>query len=233
MPIVKNWLVRRSLRHYWRTNLAVVAGVATATAVLSGALLVGHSIRESLRDVLFERLGSTGIAVTADRFFREELAEALAAAPSSSPRVPLASCSILHLRGVVTHEAERPQGVRGQRLWRRRSLLAFPRSRRRPGPARPCRPDRRAAGRAPRSPSRRPASRESRDRGGHPQGVALWPPREPGPDDQAGIGRHPRGRQARRILAAAVGGRGAVDLRPACGAFNGTWASRRVPTSSC
>ena len=104
MPIVKNWLVRRSLRHYWRTNLAVVAGVATATAVLSGALLVGHSVRESLRDVLFERLGATGIAVTADRFFREELAEALAAAPSSSPQIPLVSCPILHLRGVVTHE---------------------------------------------------------------------------------------------------------------------------------
>jgi putative ABC transport system permease protein len=42
-------LVRRSLGHYWRTNLAVIAGVATAVAVLSGALLVGDSVRGSLR----------------------------------------------------------------------------------------------------------------------------------------------------------------------------------------
>ena len=36
-------LVRRGLGHYWRTNLAVIAGVATAVATLSGALLVGDS----------------------------------------------------------------------------------------------------------------------------------------------------------------------------------------------
>ena len=36
-------LLTRSLRHYWRTNLAVVLGVATAVAVLAGALLVGDS----------------------------------------------------------------------------------------------------------------------------------------------------------------------------------------------
>jgi len=35
-------LVLRGLRHYWRTNLAVIAGVAIAVAVLAGALLVGE-----------------------------------------------------------------------------------------------------------------------------------------------------------------------------------------------
>ena len=42
-------LVRRSLVHQRRTNAAVVAGVAVAVAVLAGALLVGHSVRTSLR----------------------------------------------------------------------------------------------------------------------------------------------------------------------------------------
>ena len=41
-------LLRRSLRHYWRTNLAVIAGVAIAVAVLAGALMVGVSVRASL-----------------------------------------------------------------------------------------------------------------------------------------------------------------------------------------
>ena len=48
-------LVRRSLLYYWRTNLAVILGVATAVAVLSGALLVGDSVRASLRDLVLSR----------------------------------------------------------------------------------------------------------------------------------------------------------------------------------
>ena len=40
----------RSLRHYWRTNAAVVLGVATAVAVLAGSLLVGESVRASLAE---------------------------------------------------------------------------------------------------------------------------------------------------------------------------------------
>ena len=67
-------LVRRGLSHYWRTNLAVVAGVATAVAVLSGALLVGDSVRGSLRDLVVDRLGRTDRAVFASGFFREQFA---------------------------------------------------------------------------------------------------------------------------------------------------------------
>ncbi len=52
-------LVRRSLLYYWRTNVAVVLGVATAVAVLSGALLVGDSVRASLRDLVLSRRGKT------------------------------------------------------------------------------------------------------------------------------------------------------------------------------
>ncbi|MGH7127154.1 MAG: hypothetical protein ACREIV_01205 [Planctomycetaceae bacterium] len=40
-----------SLRHHWRTNLAVLLGTAAATAVIGGALVVGDSVRESLRQM--------------------------------------------------------------------------------------------------------------------------------------------------------------------------------------
>ena len=70
-------LLLRSLVHYWRTNAAVVGGVATAVAVLAGALLVGQSIRSSLRDLVVERIGATAYAVSADRYFREDLLEKL------------------------------------------------------------------------------------------------------------------------------------------------------------
>ncbi len=66
----------RSLRYYWRTNLAVVGGVAVAVAVLVGALTVGVSVRASLRDLVLQRLGRTDRVVLAQGFFREELAGA-------------------------------------------------------------------------------------------------------------------------------------------------------------
>ena len=73
-------LVRRSLTYYWRTNVAVVLGVATAVAVLAGALLVGHSVRASLADLVQQRLGSTDFVIASPLFFRESLADDLSSA---------------------------------------------------------------------------------------------------------------------------------------------------------
>ena len=36
--------MRRSLSYFWRIQLAVLLGAAVATAVLTGALLVGDSV---------------------------------------------------------------------------------------------------------------------------------------------------------------------------------------------
>ncbi|HEY6359594.1 MAG TPA: ABC transporter permease [Vicinamibacterales bacterium] len=74
-------LVLRGLTHYWRTNAAVVAGVATAVAVLAGALLVGDSVRASLRSLVEMRLGRADRVVMSSGFFREQLATDLAATP--------------------------------------------------------------------------------------------------------------------------------------------------------
>jgi hypothetical protein len=69
-------LPQRSVRYYWRTNLAVVAGVAVAVAVLAGALMVGVSVRASLRDLVLQRLGNADRAVISQGFFRADLAGA-------------------------------------------------------------------------------------------------------------------------------------------------------------
>src|SRR5436189_6009015 len=63
-----------SLRHYRRIHLAVALGVAVATAVLTGALLVGDSVRGSLRDLTLQRLGRIDSAIVAPHMFRAELA---------------------------------------------------------------------------------------------------------------------------------------------------------------
>src|SRR5579862_8680523 len=88
-------LVKRSLAYYWRTNLAVILGVATAVAVLSGALLVGDSVRDSLRDLVLARLGKTEAVVSSAQFFREQLSQDV---PGSAP--------LIVLQGMVTHEKD-------------------------------------------------------------------------------------------------------------------------------
>ena len=42
-------LILESLFHYRNLNLAVLTGVALTSAILSGALVVGDSVKESLR----------------------------------------------------------------------------------------------------------------------------------------------------------------------------------------
>ena len=68
-------LIFRSLAYHWRTNVAVILGVATAVAVLSGALLVGDSVRGSLRALVVERLGQTQQVVLSTGFIREQLGQ--------------------------------------------------------------------------------------------------------------------------------------------------------------
>src|SRR5438874_3566929 len=72
-------LLRRSLVFHRRGNLAVLLGVAVGTAVLTGALLVGDSLRGSLRDLTLQRLGWIDHTLIAPRFFRAELADKLPA----------------------------------------------------------------------------------------------------------------------------------------------------------
>src|SRR5882724_3921715 len=84
-------LARRNLSHYWRTNIAVVLGVAAAVAVLSGALLVGDSVRGSLRDLVAQRLGRTDYIVSTMLFFREALAKDI---PSSTPLIALEAVAV-------------------------------------------------------------------------------------------------------------------------------------------
>jgi ABC-type antimicrobial peptide transport system permease subunit len=96
-------LIKNSLRHYWRTNLAVILGVAIAVAVLAGALLVGDSVRASLRDLALARLGKTDLIITASGFFREQLAADLQSHDQFAANFH-AACPIIALEGAVTRD---------------------------------------------------------------------------------------------------------------------------------
>jgi len=71
-------LVFRSLVHFRRTHRWVVLGTMVSTAILVGAFVIGDSVRYSLRQIVFDRLGSTEFALSSgDRFFRTQLADDL------------------------------------------------------------------------------------------------------------------------------------------------------------
>jgi putative ABC transport system permease protein len=98
-------LLLRNLTHYWRTNLAVLLGVVAATAVIGGALVVGDSVRDSLKQMSLDRLGRIDHALHGGRFFREALAEV----PFASDDLPESDrgdvAPALMMTGTVEHRS--------------------------------------------------------------------------------------------------------------------------------
>jgi putative ABC transport system permease protein len=68
----------KSFVHYVRYNMTVAAGIAISTAVLTGALIIGDSVKHSLERSALNRLGNTSCTLTAgDRYFTANLADKL------------------------------------------------------------------------------------------------------------------------------------------------------------
>ncbi|MBC7818962.1 MAG: FtsX-like permease family protein, partial [Planctomycetaceae bacterium] len=73
--------LRRSLRHHARSHIAVAIGVVVAAMVIGGALIVGDSVRDSLRLLTHYRLNAVDHALVSHRFFREDSVVALRQQP--------------------------------------------------------------------------------------------------------------------------------------------------------
>lgn len=62
--------IRNNLLYYWRKNLLLALGVAISGAVLTGALIVGDSVKYSLNRIVDHRLGKvTHVLKAGDRYF--------------------------------------------------------------------------------------------------------------------------------------------------------------------
>ncbi len=93
-------LILASLLHYRGLNLAVLAGVALTSAILSGALVVGDSVKESLRQNAAARISGAGpVLVGGERFFTTGLESRVRTA---LPGAPAPVASLLQLEGTVT-----------------------------------------------------------------------------------------------------------------------------------
>ena len=100
-------LAKQSLGFYWRTNLGVLLTVVVSTAILTGALVVGDSVRHSLRMMVQARLGKTQLAlVPQNRFFTAGLANELAEELNTS------AAPVLRVRGMITDGSDKRRANR-------------------------------------------------------------------------------------------------------------------------
>ncbi len=91
--------IRRSILYYRKKHLAVLAGTIISTAVLTGALIIGDSVKHSLKTLVDLRLGETRYALTSgDRHFRS----ALAADIGKEIKTPV--ISLLQTRGIAINQ---------------------------------------------------------------------------------------------------------------------------------
>ncbi|MDQ1316616.1 MAG: transporter permease, partial [Candidatus Poribacteria bacterium] len=112
-------LVIRSLRFYWRNHLGVVLGVAIGTAVLLGALVVGDSVRYSVKQIAISRLGKIQLALNSqNRLFRAELADDL------ENQLGYITVPALMLKGIAINDAARANNVQvfgvNEQFWKLR-----------------------------------------------------------------------------------------------------------------
>ena len=86
----------KSLWFFRKQHLAVLAGTLISTAVLTGALIVGDSIKYSLQKTVDARLGNVKFAMqTGDRFVSSDLAHSI------SNDLNIKTASLLSLHGIA------------------------------------------------------------------------------------------------------------------------------------
>lgn len=88
-------LIFRSLKYYRKSHFAVFLGTLISTAILTGALIIGDSVKYSLSNLVDKRLGEVVFSMeTADRFVSDTLSSKLAHS------LNVKAASVLMLNGI-------------------------------------------------------------------------------------------------------------------------------------
>ncbi len=92
--------ILRSLTFYRKNHLTVLLGTMLSTAILTGALIIGDSVRGSLGDLLEKRLGNVEFVLDAgDRFVTDGLNETI------SGKINSRTAAVLKLNGIAVNPA--------------------------------------------------------------------------------------------------------------------------------
>lgn len=89
--------ILKSLIHNLKANLLVALGVAVSTMVLTGSLVIGDSVRYSLEQTAYYRMGNmTHLVAVTERYFRQDMA-----ADMEASREGIKAAPVLLLEGVA------------------------------------------------------------------------------------------------------------------------------------
>jgi putative ABC transport system permease protein len=114
-------LIADGTRYHWRLYQGLIIGTIIASAVLTGALVVGDSVKQTLRDIAEVRLGEIGYALNwGNRYFSVELEQDMNVAVSSDSTEECywALAAVLALRGVAEPPPDRAADAnRLNRAW--------------------------------------------------------------------------------------------------------------------
>jgi len=92
---IKNYILK-SFLHFKFKHLAVIIGVIISTAVITGSLIVGDSVKYSLKNIVNHRLGKTEYSLsTGEKFVRSQLAKEI------SQTLNIKASSLIIANGVI------------------------------------------------------------------------------------------------------------------------------------
>jgi ABC-type antimicrobial peptide transport system permease subunit len=90
--------ILKSFLYFKKQHLAVLAGTIITTAVITGALIVGDSVKSSLTNIVENRLGNVQYVLQSnDRFVRAKLAEEI------SNKLNVKSAPVILLQGITSN----------------------------------------------------------------------------------------------------------------------------------
>lgn len=99
MSVIK--FILKSLWYFRKQNLALLAGTIISTAVMTGALIIGDSVKFSLEKLVEKRLGNAKFVLqTGDRFVSKGLANSIAKS------LNIGTTSLLSLESIVINPEE-------------------------------------------------------------------------------------------------------------------------------
>ena len=118
----------RTVAHHARDHLLVMLGIAVAAMVITGSLVIGDSVRGSLREMALARIGQAEVAIVGNgRFMSDALALSIAkavaqrAAPSVNEKA-IVVAPLLNLRGLAANGDHRANAIAvcgvDARFWR-------------------------------------------------------------------------------------------------------------------
>jgi len=112
-------LILRTVAFHARDHLLVLLGIAVAAMVITGSLVIGDSVRGSLRATALARIGQTDVAVVANgRFLKDTLATSVADKLGKGALV----APVLNLRGLAANGEHRANAIAvcgvDARFWR-------------------------------------------------------------------------------------------------------------------